>query len=60
MASFNFKNCLIKYIDVRAFLMDGLLIDSEQIDAVIEDACRFLEQAVFWAAFPPLNKKMGV
>jgi len=60
MPSFNFKNCLIKYVDVRSLLIDGLSVELEQVDYIIEDACKFLEQAVFWAAFPPLNKKMGV
>lgn len=60
MATFNFKNCLIKYVDVSALLCDCFAADNFDVEYLIDDACNFLEQAVFWAAFPPLNKKMGV
>jgi len=57
----NFKNCLIKYIDVKSLLLEQLHSEEEgDEEDSIEDACRFLEQAVFWAGFPPLNTKMGV
>ncbi|WP_444679009.1 hypothetical protein [Halomonas sp. E19] len=61
MTTFNFKNCLIKYIDVKGLLAEQLVSEEgEVVEDVVEDACRFLEQAVFWAGFPALNTKMGV
>lgn len=60
MMSFNFNRCLIKYVDVGSFLKSQLGGGEEVSSAKIEDACNFLEQAIFWAGFPALNTKMGV
>ena len=60
VANFNVRNCLIKYVDVRSYVVENFEVEEGAIDDFVDDACKFLEQAAFWSNFPPLNTKMGV